>query len=534
VKKKVILIFIFLSIIGSSWAQNLDIELARLYARHAWDAYGSSRWQEFSDLVEKGLEYDDLNPDLLSFRGLEARSEGHYEEARKWFSKAFYSGYQAEHVKNRDILAWLFEMNYRLGNDSELESLYYTINEITRDNQDILFYTALSLHRLGRTEDAVKLAEEGVYRYQDQRFLILLSLWSDNSSYPGILSEYIERQGLLYPDLLARAVLSPENKNPSVLASLYLAQENDLNSWYIRKTVLGLPVDDTLIPDFTDSRRIWPLKTLQSYINEHPDMGELMSELTYMSLDSSADGIVDFTILKKGDEIVWELDFNQDGTADTRMIWDNSSVLQSVTYIQDDLIRSFYYYDYPYIERVDISGGRRNFREYYYLPGSFRFSLGDKPEELHVQLLMKNEDNAPVFTEESDILNNCFSLIDSVTEDEKKPFREYTVVDGMIRRFREDSNFDGQFDRTVLLDNWLPYEGYRDIDNDGDYDLKEKYINGRFAGFVYEGGESRLEEYQDLWSRRRYQLWDFSKNGFYDALLEQKGDGSWDEMLIEQ
>lgn len=533
-KKKLILILIFLSIIASVTAQSQDTELARLYARYAWDAYGSSRWQEFSDLVEKGLEYDGLNPDLLSFKGLEARSAGHYEEARQWFSKAFYSGYQAQHIKNRDILAWLFEMHFRLGKDSELESLYYTINEITRDSQEILFYTVMSLHRLGRTERAIKLAEEGVYRYQDQRFLILLSLWTDDKSYPGILSEYIERQGLLYPDLLARAVLSEENKNPSVLASLYLEQKNDLNSWYIRKTVLNLPVDDTDIPDFTDSRRIWPLKTLQSYVREHPDMGLLMSELSYMSLDSSGDGIVDFSILKKRNEMIWELDFNQDGIADTRMVWDESSVLQSVTYIQDDLKRSFHYYEYPYIERVDISGGRRNFREYHYLPGSFTFSMAEGDDDLHVQLLMAPAGNSPIFTYESDILKNCFSLIDSVTEDEMKPFREYTVVDGMIRRFREDSNFDGQFDRTVLLENWLPYEGYRDIDSDGEFDLKEKYINGRFAGFEYEGGESRLEEYQDLWSRRRYQLWDFSKNGFYDALLEQKGDGSWDEMLIEQ
>lgn len=532
-KKKLILFLIFFSILISVQAQSQDKELARLYAKHAWHAYGSHKWDDFSNLIDKGLEYDDLNSDLLCFKGLEAREKGRYEAALQWFSKAFYSGFQAQHIKTRDILAWLFEMHYRLGNDSDLESLFYTISEITRDHQDILYYTVLSMHRLGHVEEAVDLAEEGVYRYQDQRFLILLNLWTGEDRYARILSEYIQRQGLLFPDLLAMAVLSPDNENPGILASLYLEQENDLNSWYIRKTVLNLPVDDTVIPDFTDSRRVWPLRTLQSFITEHPDMGELMSRLSYMSLDSSGDGIADFMIFKKRDELIWELDFDQDGVADSRLVWDDASVLQSVSYIEEDLLRHFIYYDYPLIERVKISGGRRNLREYHYLPGSYTFPMSDEAAQLHVQLLMSPDRIQPVFTKESDLLKNCFSLFDSVTDNDVKPFREYTVVDGMIRRFREDSNFDGQFDRTVLLERWLPFEGYRDINGDGVVDLKEKYINGRFAGFVYESNEGSLEEYQDLWSRRRYQLWDFSKDGFYDALLEQKGDGSWDEMLIE-
>ena len=534
---KRILNLIFLFLLTSAavlTAQSQDEELGRLYARHAWDAWKASRLSDFSELLETGLEYDDENPDLLCLKGLDARASGRYGEAGNWFSRAFYSGNQPEQIDTGDILGWLFEMHYRLGNDRELESLYFTVNEISRDSSDILFYTVLSLYRLGKRDKAYQMAEEGVYRYQDQRFLILLSSWSQESRYPGVLEEYIQRQGLRYPDLLARVVMLPESDNRQTLASLYISLYNDLNSWYFRNYVLGFTAGDTVVPDFSDSTRVWPLKALQSYLQEHPDMSSMMSGVHNVMLDGSGDGISDLKIHKKAGSVLWEYDPDQDGIPDTVLVWDRDDILQSVSFYEDDLSRSFHYYDYPYVDRVSISGGMRNHREYNFLPGSFGFPLTENTDTLHVQILMDSRQGENIYTPESEILKHSFSLIDSVTGDENVPFREYTVVDGMIRRFREDSNFDGRFDRTVLLDDWLPYEGYRDIDNDGAFDLKEKYIDGRFAGFIFEGAESRLEEYQDLWSRRKYQLWDFTRNGFYDALLVREDDGSWKEMLITQ
>ena len=161
-----------------------------MFARHAWNAYTHAKWSEFSDLTRKGLEYDKQNPDLLCFRGLEARRAGQYSEASQWFSKAYYSGFQPEQVSTKEILGWLFEVQFRLGYDEELETLFFTINDLTRDDPDhpFLYSTSLSIG-LETTEKAVELAARGVYRFQDQRFLILLSSWSDDTYYPGILSE---------------------------------------------------------------------------------------------------------------------------------------------------------------------------------------------------------------------------------------------------------------------------------------------------------------------------------------------------------
>ena len=48
-----------------------DPEMARLYARYAWNAYKDKDWQEFANLVEKGVEFDRENPDLLCFQGVD-------------------------------------------------------------------------------------------------------------------------------------------------------------------------------------------------------------------------------------------------------------------------------------------------------------------------------------------------------------------------------------------------------------------------------------------------------------------------------
>ncbi|MDC7242073.1 MAG: hypothetical protein PQJ50_17095, partial [Spirochaetales bacterium] len=478
-KKQLNLIFLLLfSAAAFVTAQSQDEELARLYARHAWDAYRSSRLSDFRDLLDTGLEYDDENPDLLCLKGLDARSSGRYGEAGNWFTRAFYSGNQPEQIDTGDILGWLFEMQYRLGNDEDLESLFFTVNEISRDTSDILFYTVLSLHRLGKKDRAFTMAEEGVYRYQDQRFLILLSSWSSEEYYPGVLAEYADRQGLRYPDLLSRVVMLPESENREALASLYLTQYNDLNSWYFRKYVLGYPSGNTSIPYLSDTNRVWPLKALQHYLNDYPDMSYMMSRMQNVMLDGSGDGITDLRIYRKGSRVLWEYDRDQDGIADTVLVWSGQSLLESVTFHDNDLSRTFHYYDYPFVDRVSITGAMRNHREYNFLPGSFGFPLTKNTNDLHVQILMDPRQGDSIYIPESEILGHSFSLIDSVTGEEPVPFREYTVVDGMIRRFREDSNFDGRFDRTVLLDNWLPYEGYRDIDNDGAVDLKEKYIDG--------------------------------------------------------
>ncbi|MDA3958565.1 hypothetical protein [Oceanispirochaeta sp.] len=527
-------ILLFLGTLVSLSSLDQDKDMARLFARHAWHAYSNDKGRVFSDLTLRGLEYDDLNPDLLSFRGLEARKAGRYSEAAEWFSKAYTCGFQAEQVSTKNILGWLFEVDFRLGNDEVLLSRFFTINDLMKDDPDIQFYTVLAAYRLGNKDMAMELAAGGVDRYQDQRFLILLSSWSDGSYYPGILSEYIQRQGILYPDLMAQTILSPLCRNAASLASLYLEQYNDLNSWYFREFLFHIPSNPESIPDFSDSQRIWPLVSLQKYIQMNPDMGHLMNHISQIALDSTGDGIADFFMEKSGNQVEWKLDPDQDGIIDSTLIWDETDHLISIIY-QDayTMTHELYYYEYPYIDKIILRGENRNLREYRYLPGSFDHSLTESSENLHVTLLLHPEDLSLDYFPESEILKNSFSLIDSVTTPRVSPFRDYTVVSGMIRRFREDSNFDGQFDRIVLLRDWLPFEGYRDIDGDGEFDLKEKYVSGRFVGFEYEGEESRMEEIQDLWNRKRYQLWDFSKDGFYNALLEQKKDGSWDETILD-
>ncbi len=527
--KNHIILIILLLFLPQLYAQDKsydvqDRELGQIYAKHAWSAFESSRNSDFKSLTEKGLEYDDINPDLLGFKGIQALNSARYAEALQWFTKAWYSGMEPEVLSFADIMGWLFEVGFRLKKDHELESYYFSGSEMVTDDPDIMFYAARSLRRLGRKRDAVKLAEEGLYRFQDQRFLMLLCSWGADEKYFKILTEYIERQGIIYPDLLALAVL--QSGGDAGLASLYVQQYSDLNSWYFKKQFLGLGAP--AFKGYCEPGRIWPLEVFTAYRDVYP--AEIPEGLG--RLDADADGLADIFLVESEGALQWRFDPGQDGDADYVMTWSPSGKLRSVEEFSLHRDMSLFYYDYPYVDRVVLSGGERSRREYLFLPGSLMYPLLPDGEDGVVSFLGRSEAPMGDFLPESDLLKNCFSLVEQMSRGEKKPFREYTVVDGMIRRFREDSNLDGRFDRVVLIDNWLPYEGYRDIDGSGSYELKEKYINGRLAGFEYEGPDSRMEEYQDLWNRSRFQLWDFSRDNFFDAYLRRREDGSWEEYLL--
>ena len=221
--KKLVLISILVSILPQLYAQNSsyavqDRELGLIYARHAWSAFESSRWSDFQSLTEKGLEYDGGNPDLLGFKGVQAMNASRYADAFQWFTKAWYGGLEPEVLSRTDIMGWLFEVGFRLEKDGELESYYFSGSEMVRDDPEILFYAARSLRRLGREDRALELAEEGLYRFQDQRFLILLCSWTGEDRYTGMLSEYIGRQGILLSRLLRRGRCAERRESPDGLS----------------------------------------------------------------------------------------------------------------------------------------------------------------------------------------------------------------------------------------------------------------------------------------------------------------------------
>ncbi len=510
-----------------------DMEIASLYSRHAWEAWQEGRWEEFGFLVDQGLSYNPTNPDLMGFKGILYMNTYEFSKAETWLTDAYYSNTLTEYLSKKDILARLFEIHYRSGNDAYVETLYSQSSVFARDDPSILFYTAMSLRRTGHYKEAEELAIEGAYRYQDQRFLIALVGWQEDSPFLPVLSESVLQGGLRYPDLMVRQILSSTTTNPEALAWMYMGLFQDINSWYFRKVLFELPVDEFPPPDFSDSQRVWPLTSLQLYLTESPTMDTLFENTSYIALDSENDGISNVVLRKEEDSITWEVDFNQDGNVNLLYVWTQEGELRSLTVYGSYQVRRYDYYVYPYVERILFNGDKRNQREYLYLPRSYSLPLIPEPENLLLYVFKNLKENISNFAPESEFLARSYSLVESVSSPEgATPFRTYTIINGSIVRFEEDSNFDGTYDRIVLLESWLPNEGYRDITGNGLYDVREVYDQGRLIGFEYNGEDARLFEYQTLWNQQQFQFWDFSKNGFYDAFLTKREGDPWEVSYV--
>ena len=225
------------------------------------------------------------------------------------------------------------------------------------------------------------------------------------------------------------------------MASLYTEQNNDLNSWFFKQSLLGFGRIN--FTGTCDDRRTWPLEAFIAFRSAYP--GTLPAGVDRLKLDGSGDGIADIFLNENEYGMHWSFDSGQDGDPDHVFSMSSAGKLLSVEEFGPHRNMSLHYYDYPYVDRVVLSGGGRSSREYLFLPGSMAFPLVPGDRDGVVSILSRTDAPMGEFLPESDLLRSCFSLIEQMDGEGRKPFREYMVVDGMIRRFREDSNQDGRF-----------------------------------------------------------------------------------------
>jgi len=536
IKKKILVFTCFVFSVFLYAERSPDSKMAELYARYAWSAYRDQNWYEFNKLTDKGAEFDSENPDLLSFQAMSYFKDRKFRSAGEKLDAAFYNSRKTEYFSTHEILKTLAEIHYRLGEYEVLINLYNSVSEMNREDPDFLFFTSMAYYNSDRENDAVALAEEGVYRFQDQRFLILLTAWVPDSGYPVILNEFLDKQGILYPELMAQLIIQT-NAEEGCLSLQYRSRTKDYNSWYFASKLSNPPSESILFSPGLNDQRIWPERVVRKVWEESSSGEKITNPFSseILKIDQSGDGIEDWTIRPDGNTYLWERDEDQDGKTDFNIRWTREQLPQHLEYYGPDGTIRCYYYDYPNVERIEITGNSKTMREYLYLPGSYELPLIEEKGISWLNALsLKNEDiSIRLLSGESAHLNACYSLKDSIDQGDIKLFREYTVINGSIRRFREDSNFDGFFDRVVLLNEWQPYEGFRDLNLDGQFDLKEMYRAGRLIGMEIQGDHSRLEEYYDLWNRKQYQLWDFDQSSFYDAILIKNSDLTWNEYKLD-
>jgi hypothetical protein len=101
------------------------------------------------------------------------------------------------------------------------------------------------------------------------------------------------------------------------------------------------------------------------------------------------------------------------------------------------------------------------------------------------------------------------------------------LLDGRTIRVDELPDSLGNFTRTIFYAGSLPVEGARDLDGDGNPEIREEYLNGRLRKITLDqdgDGVNEFEQIFDSGTSRMY--WDYNDDGLYDSRELTRSDGT--------
>jgi hypothetical protein len=106
-------------------------------------------------------------------------------------------------------------------------------------------------------------------------------------------------------------------------------------------------------------------------------------------------------------------------------------------------------------------------------------------------------------------------------EEERTADRVYTLLNGETVRIDEDPDPRGRYRRYVLFAGGTPVTGYRDLDDDGRFEVSEQYARGALQRIALDqdgdGNQELVELFEagsPLASEKR---WDYDDDGRFDS-----------------
>jgi hypothetical protein len=173
---------------------------------------------------------------------------------------------------------------------------------------------------------------------------------------------------------------------------------------------------------------------------------------------------------------------------------------------------SYRYSEYPFLEAATFSSETTR-REYSLVPFVLRRPAFESinPETFALQL---RED---LRAGEDFIRRNAYETVEFAA-DSPRALRRIHLLEGRIVRVDEWPDSAGTFTRTIIYASAQPVEGIRDLDGDGNPEIREQFRNGQLWKIALDQDGDGVNEFEQIIegdSRQMY--WDYNDDGLYDS-----------------
>ena len=248
--------------------------------------------------------------------------------------------------------------------------------------------------------------------------------------------------------------------------------------------------------------------------------------------DYNFDGVSDEILSVTGNELTFLKDTNQDNITDLSIHFSNG-IPTDIYLNKGDTGYNFIYSEYPYLEEIHYSNQSLK-RIYKIFPGTIYTPLKDL-DNFNWKYNRERLSTIETFTLTPVDLLSLSYLFEEYFSGNTNIFRIYTLKNGEITGFKEDSDNNGFFDHFLDISAWLPQRGRRDLDYDGVIDILEYYEDGKISGIAVDWNNNGKPEYLEDWSVLNIKSWDFNEDSYIDAeLISSNGDIIYNENSFEK
>jgi tetratricopeptide (TPR) repeat protein len=221
----------------------------------------------------------------------------------------------------------------------------------------------------------------------------------------------------------------------------------------------------------------------------------------------------------------WISDQDQDGIAEVIVDFEDG-VPRNVTLRDGEVSPQLEYRfrEYPFLESAAFASGSSR-REYRMVPYTVR-----RPVFVSISAGQYLLEILPGLSSDEDSLRqNAYQRTEYSTNEAypARSVRRVHLLEGRTVRVDELPDSAGNFTRTVFYEASVPVEGVRDLDGDGNPEIRELFRNGRLWKITLDQDGDGMKEFEQIIeSGSDWMYWDYNDDGLYDSRVFTGSDGT--------